>query len=101
MWDASAHLQLRLEVHVTLLTGPDVAAIWASVPAGSRLSYGSNPAPGQPIAQALDYTKAAEPASFVILRLAVATVDALHLGPYHRRAWFDRDDDWAGMWLAP
>lgn len=46
VWDASAHLQLRLEAHVTLLTGSDLAAIWASVPAGSRLSYGSNPAPG-------------------------------------------------------
>jgi len=101
VWDASAHLQLRLEAHVTLLTGPDVAAIWASVPAGSQLSYGSTPAPGEPIAQALDYKKAADPASFVILRLAVATVDALHLGPHHRRARFDRGDDWAGMWLAP
>ncbi len=101
VWDASAHLQLRLEAHVTLLTGPDVAAIWAGVPEVSRLSYGSTPAPGQPIAQALDYTKAADPESFVILRLAIATVDALHLGPHHRRARFDRDDGWAGTWLAP
>ena len=101
VWDASAHLQLRLEAHVTLLTGPDVAAIWESVPAASRLSYGSTPAPGQPISQSLDYTKAADASSFVILRLAVTTIDALHLGPNHRRVRFDRGDDWAGMWLAP
>ena len=101
VWDSSAHLQLRLEAHVTILTGPDVAPIWAGMPTASRLSYGSTPAPGQPIAQALDYTKAADPASFVILRLAVATVDALHLGPHHRRARFDRHNDWAGAWLAP
>jgi pyridoxamine 5'-phosphate oxidase len=101
IWDTSAHLQLRLEAHVTLLTGPDVARIWAGVPAASRLSYGSTPAPGRPIAQALDYTKAADEASFVILRLRVETFDALHLGPDHRRARFDRADDWAGMWLAP
>ena len=101
VWDASAHLQLRLEAHVTLLTGPDVTAIWANVPVASRLSYGSTPAPGQPIVQTLDYTKAADPASFVILRLSSTIVDALHLGPHNRRARFDRDDDWAGMWLAP
>lgn len=101
VWDASAHLQLRLEAHVTLLTGPDAATIWAGMPASTRLSYGSTPAPGQPIAQGLDYTKTADQASFVILRLAVSTADALHLGPHHRRARFDRDDDWTGMWLAP
>ena len=101
VWDASANLQLRLEAHVTLLTGPDVTATWARVPAASRLSYGSTPAPGQPISQALDYTKVADASSFVILRLAVTTIDALHLGPNHRRARFDRCDDWAGMWLAP
>ncbi|WP_341247537.1 pyridoxamine 5'-phosphate oxidase family protein [Nereida ignava] len=101
VWDASANLQLRLEAHVTLLTGPDVAAIWESVPAASRLSYGSDPAPGQPIAKALDYTKGADQASFAILRLAVETVDALNLGQQHRRARFNRDDNWAGMWVAP
>ena len=101
VWDASAHLQLRLEAHVTLLTGPDVAAIWAAVPAASRLSYGSTPAPGQPIGRALDYTKVPDAGSFVVLRLQISTVDALHLGPNHRRARFDRPNAWAGAWLAP
>lgn len=101
VWDASAHLQLRLEAQVTLLTGPDVAAIWDRVPETSRGSYGSTPAPGDPIAQALDYTKAANPASFAVLRLELLMVDALHLGPNHRRARFDRKAGWAGVWLAP
>ena len=101
VWDASAHLQLRLEADVTLLTGPEVAAIWANVPAASRVSYGGTPAPGQRIAQALDYKKVADPGSFVVLRLTVATIEALHLGPNHRRAQFDRSDKWAGTWLAP
>lgn len=101
VWDASAHLQLRLDANVTLLTGPEVTAIWASVPAASRLSYGSTPAPGQRIAQALDYKKVTDPASFVVLRLTATTIEALHLGPNHRRARFDRGDDWAGTWLAP
>jgi pyridoxamine 5'-phosphate oxidase len=99
--DTSAHLQLRLEAHVTILIGQDVAAIWKSVPATSRLSYGSVPAPGQPIAQALDYTKVSDAGSFVVLRLQLLTVDALHLGQNHRRARFDRHNEWAGAWLAP
>ena len=101
VWDASAHLQLRLEAHVTLLTGPDVAALWAGVPTASRLSYGSAPAPGQPIGRALDYTKVPDAGCFVVLRLQISTVDALHLGPNHRRARFDRHNAWAGAWLAP
>ena len=95
------HLQLWLEAHVTLLTGPDVAAIWAGVPAASRLSYGSTPAPGQPIGRALDYKKVSNVGSFVVLRLQISTVEALHLGHNHRRARFDRHNEWSGAWLAP
>jgi len=101
VWDASAHLQLRLDVGVTVLTGIDVAAIWAAVPEGSKLSYGSTPAPGQSIAQALAYTNTPDAKHFAVLRLSVQTIDALHLGANHRRARFDRLDDWAGEWLAP
>jgi hypothetical protein len=101
VWDSSAHLQLRLEAQVTILTGRDVASIWDGVPAASRLSYGITPPPGQPIARALDYRKVSDAGSFVVLRLEVSAVDALHLGPDHRRARFDRDSDWTGTWLAP
>ena len=101
VWDEAARLQMRLKTIVTILTGADVAAIWASVSDKSRLSYGSLPAPGEPIAQALAYTKLPDPASFAVLRLTVQTIDVLHLGPNHRSARFDRDADWAGMWLCP
>jgi pyridoxamine 5'-phosphate oxidase len=101
VWDAAARLQIRLEATAIILTGPDVAALWAAVPDVSRQSYGSHPAPGQPLAQALDYTKQPDPASFAVLRLTVQTIDALHLGADHRRARFDRDAGWVGTWLAP
>jgi pyridoxamine 5'-phosphate oxidase len=78
VWDTSAHMQVRLEARVEILTGQDVAAIWASVPEASRMSYGSSPSPGQPIAQARAYTKRPDPASFAVLRLNVSTIDALH-----------------------
>ncbi len=101
VWDAAARLQMRLGATATILTGPDVAALWAGGPAASRQSYGSHPAPGQPLAQALDYAKQPDPASFAVLRLTVHSIDALHLGADHRRARFDRDTCWVGTWLAP
>ena len=101
VWDAAARLQIRLEATANILTGPNAAVVWAGVPDTSRQSYGSQPAPGRPIAQALDYSSEPDPASFAVLRLTVQTIDALHLGPPHRRARFDRNAGWAGVWLAP
>ena len=101
IWDASAHLQTRIEVTVAILTGPTVAAIWAQVPDPSRQSYGTLPAPGQPIEGALAYVKRPDAASFAVLRCMVRRIEALHLGPQHRRARFDLDSGWAGEWLAP
>lgn len=101
VWDASAHLQIRLEANVTILQGEDVTEIWARVPEASRLSYGGSPAPGQPISGALGYSKGPDPASFAVLQFSVQTIDVLHLGPSHRRARFDRSTHWTGAWLAP
>lgn len=101
VWEASAHLQLRIEASVSIVTGPDVAAIWASLPEATRLSFGCTPPPGQPIAQALDYRKVPDATTFAVLRLQVTTIDAVHLGPHHRRARYDRETEWAGVWLSP
>lgn len=101
VWEASAHLQIRITADVTILSGEAVAATWAKVPDPSRQSYGTKPAPGLPIAGALDYTKPADPDSFAVLRCRVQGLDIVHLGPHHRRARFDRADGWAGQWLAP
>lgn len=101
IWDASAHLQLRIDAQVSILEGPQVAAIWEGMAAPSRLSYGCTPLTGQAISGALDYEKTSDEAAFVVLQLEVTTIDALHLGPDHRRARFDRDTGWAGTWLAP
>lgn len=101
VWDSSPHLQMRIEAEVTILSGAKVADIWARVPEASRLAYGSRPAPGQPIEDALGYDKSPDPAAFAVLRLSVQAIDALHLGTDHRRARFVRADEWAGQWLAP
>ena len=71
------------------------------MPDASRLSYGGSPAPGQPIAKSLGYRKTPERERLVVLRLLIERMDVLHLGLDHRRAGFERDDDWAGQWLVP
>lgn len=101
VWDASAHLQTRIEAAVTILTGAAVAEIWARVPDPSRLAYGGLPPPGLPIPDPAAHQKRADPADFAVLRCTVQMVDALHLGPQHRRARFDRATAWTGQWLAP
>ena len=40
-------------------------------------------------------------AAFAVVHLDIRLMDLLHLGPQHRRAQFDRDDGWAGHWVAP
>lgn len=101
VWDASPHLQSRIDVTVEILTGSEVAAIWARVPGLSRQSYGTVPAPGQPIVGALAYQACPDPAAFAVLRCTVRAIDVLHLGPQHRRGRFDLVNRWAGQWLAP
>lgn len=101
IWDASAHLQIRLETAATILTGHEVLETWQRVPDASRVAYGTMPPPGAPISHALAYEKPPDAASFAVVRLQVLAMDVVHLGPNHRRARFERADNWAGQWLAP
>ncbi|TVP71815.1 MAG: pyridoxamine 5'-phosphate oxidase [Rhodobacteraceae bacterium] len=101
VWDSGAHLQIRLQAEVTILSGVASAAIWAQLPQHGRSAYGSAPAPGAPVPAALDYSKTPDPSAFAILSLAVTEVDLLHLGTDHRRARFRRASGWSGEWLVP
>ncbi len=101
VWDSSAHLQMRLDVDVAILTGAEVADVWARVPDLARLSYGSTPAPGQIVSHSLDYSKKPDQAAFAVLKMTIEAMDVVHLGPDHRRARFERTDNWNGQWLAP
>jgi len=101
VWDPSAHLQIRLEAVAEILSGDDVAGIWARVPDASRQSYGATPATGRQIPDALAYVRHGDPVSFAVVRLRVQAIDALHLGPQHRRARYERTTHWAGQWLVP
>ncbi len=101
VWDASTHLQIRIEATVSVLTDADIAPIWARVPDLSRQNYATSPAPGQPIASGLAYETGSQPTSFAVLRCYMQAFDVLQLGPRHRRARFERATGWNGQWLVP
>lgn len=101
IWDSNAHLQTRLTTSVEVLRGEAVAALWQRVPESSQAAYGTMPAPGTPIPSSLAYRKTPDPMAFTVLRCTVLDIDALHLGPNHRRARFERANGWCGLWLAP
>lgn len=101
IWDASAHLQTRIEADVTIRSGREVSDTWSRLAEATRSSYGVTPPPGLPIQRDLDYVKDADETAFAVLQLRVSAIDVLHLGAQHRRARFDRESDWHGQWLVP
>ncbi len=100
-WIEELRLQIRVQASVEILTGSDVAHLWAKVPQPSRQSYGITPAPGVPIPDALAYVKDPDQVSFAVLRCAIEHIDLVHLGQVHRRARFTKARDWIGEWLSP
>lgn len=101
IWLPKAKLQIRLSTTVEIITGDAVEADWARIPAPSRVSYGTQPAPGTPIGGVYDYEKPPLRERFAVLRCAVDHIDLVELAARHRRAEFKRSDDWRGTWLAP
>ncbi|MEM8655731.1 MAG: pyridoxamine 5'-phosphate oxidase family protein [Pseudomonadota bacterium] len=101
VWLPKSRLQIRLTTTVEILTGDTVEDAWVKVPPASRVSYGTVPDPGVPIADVFDYEKPPERDRFAVLRCAVDHIDLVHLGERHRRAEYVRADGWRGTWLAP
>lgn len=101
VWLPRARLQLRLTGEVSIHTGDEVAEDWARVPAASRVSYGTEPFPGEPIDHVYAYEKPMVQARFAVLRCALTHIDLVHLDTQHRRAEFRRSNGWAGQWRAP
>ncbi|KIN73365.1 pyridoxamine 5'-phosphate oxidase family protein [Sulfitobacter guttiformis] len=101
IWIPRSDLQIRVTTQVAILTGEAVEAQWRQIPEGSRVSYGTVPDPGAPIASVYDYEKPANRTRFAVLECTVTAFDLVHLGTQHRRAAFVRADGWAGQWVAP
>jgi len=100
-WLPHCDLQVRMLAEVSILSGDTVNSEWEKVPVSSRISYGTEPAPGLPIEAALAYTKPAVRERFCVLRCCIEQIDLTYLGQHHRRAEFTRLRDWKGQWLSP
>ena len=102
IWDEALQIQIRARGTVLITSGAAVSAIWNRVPDGSRSSYGVTPAPGTPIPASDAYDRTPDPAKFAVLTLVLNSLDVVHLAEdFHRRAFYERNRDWAGQWLAP
>lgn len=101
IWDAPTQQQFRIKTDVEIRVGAAVADHWARVPISSRKGYGVVPSPGQPITESLAYDRPADPDCFAVVRCVATEIEALQIGPPHRRARFVKSDGWAGQWLAP
>ncbi|MCP1315312.1 pyridoxamine 5'-phosphate oxidase family protein [Halomonas sp. 707D7] len=101
VWDAAQRLQLRIAATATVMTGDAAQARWQQLPEHGRAAYGHQPISGASISDALAYTTTASREAFAVLVFRIETLEALHLGEHHRRALFERGDDWAGQWVVP
>lgn len=101
VWDPRRRIQLRLGVEVEVVTGQDTAKKWAHVPPASRVSYGTQPAPGTPIDHVYAYEKPVDPDRFAVLICHLQRLDLVELGEKHRRALFEKRNGFRGIWLAP
>ncbi|MDR9433378.1 MAG: pyridoxamine 5'-phosphate oxidase family protein [Spiribacter sp.] len=101
IWDNIAHLQIRFSTEVVVHTGEALKSIWEQLSDHAQSCYGFHPASGDVIAESLAYEKYPDLKAFAMLELSIQQMDILHLGHRHRRARFQRDDDWAGQWVVP
>ena len=101
IWLPKADLQIRLTAETEILTGDPVEDQWSRIPPASRVSYGTEPAPGTPIGHVYDYEKPPVRDRFAVLKCHLVRIDLVHLDTRHRRAVFERHDDWKGTWVAP
>ncbi|MEL7097522.1 MAG: pyridoxamine 5'-phosphate oxidase family protein [Pseudomonadota bacterium] len=101
VWIPKADLQIRVQARVEIVTGPAVDTAWDKVPEGSRISYGTQPAPGTAIDHVHAYDKPPDRSRFAVLSCTAEAVDLVELGAKHRRAGYTRSDGFNGRWLAP
>ncbi|MEO1138932.1 MAG: pyridoxamine 5'-phosphate oxidase family protein [Pseudomonadota bacterium] len=101
VWVPRARMQIRLMTRVEMISGNAAEDRWQQVPPAARTNYGSEPRPGTPIAHADAYATSIRRDRFTVLSCRATRLDVLQLGSNHRRAVFDRDDAWRGVWVAP
>lgn len=102
LWREDLHLQLRLSGTIEIIEGTEAHVAWSNLPDLALPNYGVTPPPGSNIPTATSYTRQPNQARFAILRVTVFDMDVVSLSdPVHTRAFYERRDDWRGLWRAP
>ncbi|MEM1237588.1 MAG: pyridoxamine 5'-phosphate oxidase family protein [Pseudomonadota bacterium] len=100
IWEPRSQIQLRLLVRVAMAPGEH--AVWQKMPEGAREVYGVSPAPGTPIGGPERFERVPDESKFLELTLVVQRLELVALAlPVHRRAFFLRENNWKGQWMAP
>ena len=101
-WSDASQLQIRLIGTAEIFDGDDVAELWDSLPDHNRGNYRVTPVPGTQISTSNAYERNAEADRLAKIVIQATKLDIVHLSPdYHRRAFFNADNDWLGDWVAP
>lgn len=100
IWDAKAHLQMRLRGKAAVITADKEA--WQHVPEAAQRVYGGTPAPATPIASPQRHQPGTGDIQFFArVQVTLFAIETLHLGTdQHRRAVFATPKG-EGRWLAP
>lgn len=99
LWEAETQFQARLSV--TIDCAPGSEELWKTVSPGGRANYVPSLKPGSAI-DAPFVPKAAGPEAFVVLSAEITAADILDLSALpHKRAKFDAETGFTGLWVAP
>ncbi len=102
LWLEKAGMQIRLSGRAEITTGPQIQAVWDTMPAADRRNYGVTPPPGTPIDSSGAFERRPGPKRLAVLTLHIERADIVVFGADHdRRALFTSAGNWRGTWLAP
>lgn len=105
LWDPETRLQIRASGRIHILRAADTPERWQAVPIAHRGPYGHVPAPGTPIPAPDAFEVSPDPANYAVLILSIEQLDLVDLQQAdetaHRRAVFQRTNNWRGQWLSP
>lgn len=101
LYDAAQRLHLRATGLASLRGGAELAGVWETMSLREQAQYGMTPPPGRAIPTGDAYLRGSDLSAFAEITVTVTVMDIVRLKEPHRRAAYQRSDDWAGAWLAP
>ena len=94
IWVPKAQLQIRATGIAEILPGDP--QIFASLPPEAQANY-TGLSPGTPLHAKVDNSQP----RLTNINVTLLRLDVVLLTHPHRRAFFEKGDDWAGVWVAP